>query len=229
MTNLVHSGSLSSFEYTLNPDGMRHTISETLKTSSSTSETHNITYTYDNLNRLTNESATCSSPSGSYSEEYTFDVVGNRTKRVISANGQCMRTDYVYNNRDQLTSEVHDGPVWAMLVNDRPVYAYANGNGGFTYRGADGNIGTFKAFILGLPIKYDRIVNLAAMLSVLIIFLAPVLLPMIRKITKLPAKKSVIRLSLFHRCVSVFLAYLMLLTPYGFENIKPFVKFINIC
>jgi len=134
LTNIVHSGSLSSFAYTLNENGMRHTISETLKTSGSTSETHNITYTYDNLNHLKNETAVCSSPSGSYSEDYDYDIVGNRTYRSVTANGVLLTTDYQYvsgsdRQTDRLSKEVHAGPLVVKSIGDKRYYAYASGSG----------------------------------------------------------------------------------------------------
>jgi hypothetical protein len=66
----------------------------------STGGGRDVIYTYDNLNRVLTESA--SAASGSYYAEYTYDIVGNRVKRIISANGQCMQTDYEYNDQDQL-------------------------------------------------------------------------------------------------------------------------------
>ncbi len=217
LTNIVHSGSLSSFGYTLYDNGMRHTVSETLKTSSSTSETHSITYTYDNLNRLTHESATCSSPSGSYSEEYTYDVVGNRTYREVIANGQTLTTDYQYytDGRDKLEKEIHTEPSAMLPYNNKPVYAYAS-NGQITHYqmlGQSADIGSFKAFLMGLPSIWSQYLFRAMMLLLPIAFFLPSLLSLRGKRPK-QSRRSI----LWRQCVCVLLAYMMLICP-CFENI----------
>jgi RHS repeat-associated protein len=194
---------------------MRHTVAETLKTSSGTSETHNITYTYDNLSRLTGESATCSSPAGSYSEEYTYDVVGNRTYREVLANSVTLTTEYQYytDGADKLEKETHTGPVACVPVGDTQYYAYAGTSGGLTYKTSGGApIGKVKAFMLGLPNELAGYMLALMLICVPVSFFAPALARIIRR-------REQKGLSLYHRCLCVLLAYMMLISPAGLESV----------
>ncbi|MBN2590253.1 MAG: hypothetical protein JXA96_10360, partial [Sedimentisphaerales bacterium] len=71
---------------------------------------------------------------GSYSVGYVYDIVGNRTRREIIINGQCMQTDYEYNDCDQLIKEMHTDPGVCFYLHDKPVYAYASGGDVMYYR-----------------------------------------------------------------------------------------------
>jgi len=137
-----------------------------------------------------------------------------------------------------LPKEVHDGPFWAMLINDQPVYAYADNNGGIIYKGAEGSIGKFKAFMLGLPNEFSVHVFVAVIVLLPVTFLLPIVAKMLSKMSFLPRIRvrnklqqestiytsetsvfSVAKKGLWHRCLSVLLAYIMLLTPCGLQSL----------
>ena len=57
--------------------------------------------------RLTSETA--HDPSGNgYDAEYSYDLVGNRLERLVTVGQQTLRTQYTYNDNDQLLSENSD-------------------------------------------------------------------------------------------------------------------------
>ena len=117
---------------------------------------HYIDYGYDNLNRVTDESAHVNSDGtgNGYDTEYTYDSVGNRVYRKVtvtnSSGVQELHTKYDYDPAtDRLNWEKHRGTQIAMAVpfGDKPIYAYADGSGGAIYKTANGkSIGSFKAF-----------------------------------------------------------------------------------
>jgi len=179
----------------------------------STGGGRDITYTYDNLNRVLTESA--SAASGSYYAEYTYDLVGNRTKRIISANGQCMQTDYEYNDRDQLVKETHTDPGVCFYIDDKPVYAYST-NGRVThYRlyGSSENISPLKAFMLGIPTKWSNYVMTAMFGLLAAILLLPVFIGH-RSHSPGDSLRRVRRVRyLLRQLLILLLAYLMLIDP----------------
>ncbi|KPJ65104.1 MAG: hypothetical protein AMJ43_11405 [Coxiella sp. DG_40] len=62
---------------------------------------------------------------------------------------QILTTEYTYDpNTDRLLLESNTGPKWAVLIDDRPMYAYVT-NDGIVYRGGGSQIGELKAFFLG--------------------------------------------------------------------------------
>lgn len=115
---------------------MRGGVAETQEQPGGQSEDRIISYDYDELNRLTGESADCNGDG--YTADYVYDLVGNRLERTITVGAQTLITTSSFDDSDRLESEVHEGPVWAMVVDDRPVYAYASDGGGVSYRGAGG-------------------------------------------------------------------------------------------
>jgi RHS repeat-associated protein len=92
VTNYNNNGNniISSYEYELNNAGIRTAVVEL--------DGSRVDYGYDDLYRLTSETCT---GSNAYSISYTYDNVGNR----LTKNHDGVITDYVYNNRDQLTTE----------------------------------------------------------------------------------------------------------------------------
>jgi len=217
---------LSTFAYTLAADGMRTTAAETLKLTGGTTETPNITYTYDNLNRLLIESA--DDGSNDYIGTYKYDLAGNRKGdgtthkgRKIETNNGTLETEYVYyTGTDRLWKEIHDGPVYSFIIDDQQIYAYAS-NGQITYRYADTDepIGMLKAYILGLPTKLSQYLFRTVMALVLLVFFAPAFVALVNRIRKRSEKCRKQRLSLFYRCLSVLLAYVMLISPVGFQTL----------
>jgi len=106
LTNLENKNAsqeiLSSYQYTLAPDGRRTAVTE----ENSTSGTTTINWTYDSLNRLTKEQYNAPGDANDYSHSYVYDLVGNRLERqVLDGND----TIYHYNNNDQLEQETTDG------------------------------------------------------------------------------------------------------------------------
>ena len=215
---------LSKFTHKLYADGMRKEVAEKVD------ENRTVTYTYDNLNRLTNEQGTSSS--GSYSIEYTYDLVGNRTQRVVTANGNVLTTDYTYDSKtDRLTTEEHAGPTTCMYIGDRPYYAYAKPGGGFYYLDTDGNkLGSFGAFIRGLPSSFSQWLFRALMLLIPIAMFAPVAAKVLSRIRKPKPGHCCIRLRLYHRCASVLLAYIMLISPIGIQELaQADIQYSDLC
>jgi RHS repeat-associated protein len=92
VTNYNNNGSniISSYEYELNNAGIRTAVVEL--------DGSRVDYGYDDLYRLTSETRT---GSNAYNISYTYDNVGNR----LTKDHDGVVTDYVYNNRDQLTTE----------------------------------------------------------------------------------------------------------------------------
>ncbi len=221
LTNWKDSGKVendrrSRFAYELAADGMRKQAIEFF--TGEGTDTRTVTYNYDNLNRILEETALASD--GTYSTQYTYDLVGNRTQRIVTVtNGtvggtQTLTTTYTYDpDTDWLLSEVHSGPKWAAMFDGRPVYAYADGNGGVVYRDDQTRIGQFKAFLLGLPTKWSQHALAAVLLLVPASFCLPVLFVIVARLRMASARRERAGLSLFYRCVSVMLAYVMLVSP----------------
>jgi RHS repeat-associated protein len=65
-----------------------------------------INWSYDNLNRLLSEDYNAPGDGNDFVHEYSYDLVGNRTKKTVDGSAV---TDYSYNNADQLTQETTDG------------------------------------------------------------------------------------------------------------------------
>ncbi|NKB24307.1 MAG: hypothetical protein GKR87_08030 [Kiritimatiellae bacterium] len=115
---------LQSTVYALAPDGRRTGVVETTLNPLGTLNTNHISYTYDSLNRLTQESVT-NETTGDYTTDYTYDLVGNRLSRTVNANGQILQTTYTYNNNDQLLAESNSTTIASI-----PVRYHYNGYAG---------------------------------------------------------------------------------------------------
>ncbi len=100
------SGVISSQTYTLGPTGRRDAVVE--------QDGRRVDYTYDALDRLTQESIT-DAVFGDQTFDYTYDTVGNRLSRNDSANGL---TEYTYDANDRLLTETLAGAL--------TVYTYDN-------------------------------------------------------------------------------------------------------
>ena len=102
LTNLFHTSKsgqlLASYAYTLAPDGRRIGVVERTATPEP-GTTNVVTYTYDELNRLTREVTSL------YTSEYEYDLCGNRLERRVTVNGQALTTRYGYNDNNQLLVE----------------------------------------------------------------------------------------------------------------------------
>ncbi|OGV70697.1 MAG: hypothetical protein A3K18_24040 [Lentisphaerae bacterium RIFOXYA12_64_32] len=110
LTNLSHfdisGGTLASFTYTLAPTGRRTGVQEQLKVAGTLRAT-TITYSYDQLNRLTNETSVSDEAERNFAAGYSYDLVGNRLAKSTTRNqdGLPETTTYAYNAGDQLASE----------------------------------------------------------------------------------------------------------------------------
>ena len=110
LTELVNKDSnktLSSYTYTLAPNGLRTGVLEkTLNDDTSTYTERTITYTYDDLKRLVREESTASTSSTlTYTDEYVYDLVGNRLKKTHTSVSSVQSVAYSYNDNDQLIEE----------------------------------------------------------------------------------------------------------------------------
>ena len=118
LTQLTHKDKtgtiLSRYEYQLGPTGRRVCVTESVReTDNAFSETR-ITYTYDDLYRLTEEGY--SSPDASemnFSIAYTYDLSGNRrqkTRTATTPSPVSTRTTYHYDANDRLVKETAGSP-----------------------------------------------------------------------------------------------------------------------
>ncbi len=137
MNTATGATTLSSYTYTLGAAGNRTAVSEL--------GGRTVTYTYDDLYRLTNETI-ASDPQGiNGSVGYSYDAVGNRLSRTSTVTGVPSQTS-TYDANDRLNSETYDNNGNTTASNSNG-YAYDfenrlkslnNGAATFVYDG-DGN------------------------------------------------------------------------------------------
>ena len=217
----TNGGSLSSYNYTLKANGHRHSLNESL----TLNETRNITYGYDDLNRLTSETADLSGDG--YDVDYTYDLVGNRMSRVVKIYkqnnpdpAQTLTTTYDNLGTDKLYTETHNGPVYAVSLRENDIYyAYAAPNGGYFYRDNQGRkITGLRAFFMGLPSVWSRYMFILAMALVPILLFGPGLLRLTKRyVLRRPIK---VRLRVPRKGICLFVAFVMLLGPESFHNLS---------
>jgi RHS repeat-associated protein len=111
---------LSSYQYTLAPDGQRTSVTETAGAQQTV-----VTWDYDNLSRLVLEDYNAPGDTNDFLHDYVYDLVGNRTKKTVDGSTV---TTYSYNNADQLTQEITDS--------NSIVYSYDD-NGALTFKDSD--------------------------------------------------------------------------------------------
>jgi RHS repeat-associated protein len=109
VTNKKGSTVLSSYVYTLEADGLRTGVTEHQLESDNSTSTVTKIWTYDALQRLTQEAVTSSISANSYTDSYTMDLVGNRLTKTHAQGGQTLTSSYTYNANDQLTTETGSG------------------------------------------------------------------------------------------------------------------------
>ncbi|HKO42296.1 MAG TPA: PKD domain-containing protein [Pyrinomonadaceae bacterium] len=90
---------LSSYTYTLGAAGNRTSVAEL--------GGRKVTYTYDDLYRLTSETITADSHGINGSVSYAYDAVGNRLSRASSLSG-ISAYNSTYDPNDRLTSDTYD-------------------------------------------------------------------------------------------------------------------------
>jgi RHS repeat-associated protein len=114
---------LSSYQYTLSPDGQRTKAIETTAAGST-----EIAWTYDDLNRLIAEDYNAPGDVNDYQHEYVHDMVGNRLERNVL--GSDPNTTYSYNDNDQLTWETTDGNTITYGYDDNGALILRDSNDG---------------------------------------------------------------------------------------------------
>ena len=160
LTKIEHKdgsgANLSTFDYVRRADGQILQVDESVKQPDNTFVVTQQNYTYDALNRLTREVVDTSTTGADFTNEYVLDLVGNRTEKIETKEGQSpVTTTYSYNARDQLLSET-DG---SSTIN----YGY-NSNGSLTSQSGGGSSRTQNwdirgrlsgAVVDGVSTKYE--------------------------------------------------------------------------
>jgi RHS repeat-associated protein len=212
-TNIGHR--IGSYHYALNTNGMRAGATEFISKTSGADE-HAITYGYDALNRLETESV-----GSQYNVAYTYDLVGNRKKRTVTTLNGVLETTYTYDpDTDRLMTETHIGPIATVSwIDNQPVTLYAAADGGTYYRvpGHDGPVGSFRAWVFGLPSVWSRYILLALAMATLAAVTGPSLAAGCRRLRRMPTFERP-RLSLCYRTLCVLLAWVFLVGPEGFQR-----------
>ena len=90
---------LSSFNYTLDPEGRRLSVAEL--------GGRTVNYTYDNTYRLLSEAISGDSGGNNGVADYTYDAVGNRTQ-LTSTLALVPSSAFTYDANDRLTSDIYD-------------------------------------------------------------------------------------------------------------------------
>lgn len=226
LTNLIQQRAtgtptqLAGYPYKLYADGMRHKLDdESILLAGGTTEARDITYEYDNLNRLTDETA--DSSGDGYDIDYTYDLVGNRTQRVINVNGQTLTTDYTYyTGTDKLQKETHTGPVYGFIHGNERYYAYAGTGGGQFYIDSQGRkIGAIRAFFMGLPSVWNKYLFILAMALVPILLFGPALLKLTSRMLLCYSKPTKLKLHVPRKGICLLVAFVMLFGPEGFQQV----------
>ena len=135
-TGVFHKNSsdeiVASFEYTLKDDGRIQSVVENKKQTDGSSVTRNISYQYDNLNRVVNETSSSDKAEENYSVTYEYDLTGNR----VSKTSDNETITYLYNGAGQLVSE-------SSTVTGNISYAY-DANGALETKNGNGETVTYS-------------------------------------------------------------------------------------
>ena len=212
-------------------DGMRSKVTEKILPKNGTPGTtalknQTVTYTYDNLNRLIKEVGDDdpnTPDSNGYTVEYEYDLVGNRISRSVwfEHSSSELYTECEYNQSDQLLRETYSNTIPAqarLILHEGPYYAHViNDSLYYTKSGSPRKIGPIRAYMMGLPSVLSHYLFGIAMLLLVIAFLLPAIMHIFARAAG--RQQARIRLSLWHRCVLVFLAYALLIGPFGFEQL----------
>ena len=213
---------VSRYNYALNANGMRSGVMEHV------TQNRCLTYQYDNLNRLVREdsyddAAMNPALNDGYTAQYTYDLVGNRKERVLTANGQTLTTAYTYDpDTDRLMTETHTGPIAAVPYGDgQRIFAYADGSGGMVWQlpGSNRRIGQFGAFVRGLPSVWNRAIFYVLMVLIPVVMLWPAAVRRWSRIKGGIDSLASSDLKLWHRMLCVLLAYIFLVGPEAFHRL----------
>ena len=109
LTNLTYTSSggtaLAQYSYVPNANGWRQSSTEILRQVNGTYVTNQLTWGYDNLGRLTREASSSTSAALNYTNNYVFDLAGNRLWQTNFSSAGTQLTGYTYNANDQLFVE----------------------------------------------------------------------------------------------------------------------------
>jgi RHS repeat-associated protein len=206
---------VGAYAYGHYASGMRAVLDEEVD------QAYHSTYTYDSLNRLTEETNYNNSAYG-YTATYTYDLTGNRLQRTVivnNASGQSLlNTCYTYYpNSDRLYTETNtSGTSCAVLPwgDKRTVYAFTGPDGGVTYKinGRGKPLSQFTVMLIGLPSSWDRLLLIAILILVPITFSWPLLVMFWYQIRRHgPPDRTALKL--WQRCTCILLAYTFLIGP----------------
>jgi RHS repeat-associated protein len=114
LTNLTHklggTNLLASYSYQLHPTGRRTNAVEILRIPDSEGGgymTNTLSWAFDQMYRLTNEVSISSvGVTGTYTNAFSYDKVGNRWSRIHYQNGTSTSVTNQFNDNDQLLKEV---------------------------------------------------------------------------------------------------------------------------
>jgi RHS repeat-associated protein len=129
ITNLTHkvgTTNLATYTYILHPTGRRTNAVEVLRQEDGTYITNTLTWAYDGMYRLTNETVASTCSALSYTNSYQYDLVGNRFTKVNCQGAITTITTNAYDANDELLTEVTKTNNTLMATNS---YVYdANGS-----------------------------------------------------------------------------------------------------
>ena len=151
VVNLNSSGQvLAQYDYTVNSAGQETSEVDTLRQPSGAVYKTQSTYTYDADGRLIQDQSVDlggNDPSANYTDTYTYDLAGNRTKMATVTPTGTTTIDYTYNSDGELVQQVSsNGTV--------TTYAY-NANGSQTEEWVNGQLVDLRTYGLDGSLATD--------------------------------------------------------------------------
>jgi RHS repeat-associated protein len=232
LTGLTHINAygqlLGAYGYTLAADGRRTGAYEVGRHPAIPDGfvTNSVSYTYDELNRLTTE--TMEHPgvaAAAFDAEYTYDLTGNRVSRNVLAGGKILETRYTYDANDRLVRE--DTTVQLAALPVAPGGSLLASVGGVDP--LSGLLGssqlasqTASQGFRPLPSVWARVCFQSIPVCMLLAFALPILMGALRLRRRLPAPDRLLtcfRLPLFLRGTASLVAFTMLLSCLPFNTL----------
>ena len=211
------TSSYSNYNYDILSNGMRDGVAESVLQSNDT-DFGNVqkSYIYDELNRLETEkrwedntkNGIWDAAENGYEITYSYDLAGNREERLVMATQDgahpIRHTTYSYDPaNDRLEHEITTNTIQVVAIehgSDYPLYAMASKEG-ITWQASNGiSLSGFKAFINGLPSKWNMTCYVFAILAIPALFASSLLL----------RRRNISR---FNRGMSIVLIWLLILGP----------------
>lgn len=129
VTNKRGATLLSSYVYTLEADGLQKSVTEQQLEADGTYSTVTKTWTYDALQRLTEENYVSTISANNYDDQYIYDIVGNRRSKTHIAGSQTLVISDTYNANDQIDPLTPETGTLNGTVVYQTTYGYdANGS-----------------------------------------------------------------------------------------------------